>query len=194
MWAGRDSCGRNAAQVSWVALGNLSAPELLAVGQFVFSSDARLTVARDPAARSWSLVIESAVKKDSGWYECQVNTVPHTSHRLHLAVIGGAAALPCGVRRAPPLNCFAEPRCEIAGEQSVYLNVGSSHRINCTVSSPQPPAHIFWYFNHQVSTAWPGCRCYPARSRSHGTSTGGWKPRWRGTPAGLRSVSSDLIL
>ena len=92
-WAGRDSWGRKAAQVSWVALGNLSAPELLAVGQFVFSSDARLTVAQDPAARRWSLVIESAVKKDTGWYECQVNTVPHTSHRLHLAVIGGAAPL-----------------------------------------------------------------------------------------------------
>ena len=31
----------------------------------------------------------------------------------------------------------------------MYLNVGSSHTINCTVASPQPPDRIFWYFNHR---------------------------------------------
>lgn len=44
---------------------------------------------------------------------------------------------------------IAEPQCSIVGEKSVYLNVGSSHTINCTVASPQPPDHIFWYFNHR---------------------------------------------
>ena len=51
----------------------------------------------------------------------------------------------------------AEPQCQILGEKSVYLNVGSSHTINCTVLSPQPPDHIFWYFNSQplpVQSAW----------------------------------------
>ena len=65
-----------------------------------------------------------------------------------------------------------EPSCSIPGEAVVYLNVGSSHTINCTVSSPQvtnqntasghvtpvspliglltqPPDHIFWFFNHR---------------------------------------------
>ena len=44
---------------------------------------------------------------------------------------------------------IVEPQCSIVGEKSVYLNVGSSHTINCTVASPQPPDHIFWYFNHR---------------------------------------------
>ena len=43
-----------------------------------------------------------------------------------------------------------DPLCEIDGEEVVYVNVGSSHSINCSVSSPDPPHHVFWYFNQEV--------------------------------------------
>ena len=43
-----------------------------------------------------------------------------------------------------------EPLCTIEGEEVVYVNVGSSHSINCSVSSPDPPHHVFWYFNQEV--------------------------------------------
>ena len=45
-----------------------------------------------------------------------------------------------------------EPSSNIEGEAEVYLNVGSSHSIRCLVNSPQPPHHIFWYFQHQVKS------------------------------------------
>ena len=45
-----------------------------------------------------------------------------------------------------------EPSSNIEGEAEVYLNVGSSHSIRCLVNSPQPPHHIFWYFQHQVNS------------------------------------------
>ena len=45
----------------------------------------------------------------------------------------------------------------------MYLNVGSSHTINCTVASPQPPDHIFWYFNHR-----------PLPVTSHDHQAGDW--------------------
>ena len=35
---------------------------------------------------------QNALVSDSGWYECQVNTEPHTGHRLHLQVVGQCAA------------------------------------------------------------------------------------------------------
>ena len=44
-------------QVSWVRLRNMSNPGLLAVGQFVFSSDSRIGVNISPATRQWSLSI-----------------------------------------------------------------------------------------------------------------------------------------
>jgi len=115
--------------ISWVRLKNMSNPGLLTVGQFVFSQDRRIVVNTTPATQQWSLTIMTAALEDSGWYECQVNTVPHISHQVYLSVI--------------------EPSCSISGEKSVYLNLGSSHSINCTVVSPEPPHHIFWYFNHQ---------------------------------------------
>ena len=46
-----------AVQVSWVRLRNMSNPGLLAVGQFVFSSDSRIGVNISPATRQWSLSI-----------------------------------------------------------------------------------------------------------------------------------------
>jgi len=115
--------------ISWVRLKNMSNPGLLSVGQFVFSQDKRIGVNISPPTQQWSLIITNAALEDSGWYECQVNTVPHISHQVYLNVV--------------------EPSCSISGEKSVYLNVGSSHSINCTVISPEPPHHIFWYFNHQ---------------------------------------------
>ena len=44
-------------QVSWVKLRNMSNPGLLAVGQFVFSTDRRIGVTTKPAAKQWSLSI-----------------------------------------------------------------------------------------------------------------------------------------
>ena len=44
-------------QVSWVTLRNLSSPGLLAVGQFVFTTDQRVSVTRAPALRRWTLSI-----------------------------------------------------------------------------------------------------------------------------------------
>ena len=44
-------------QVSWVKLRNMSDPGLLAVGQFVFSSDKRISVSMSPAQLRWTLSI-----------------------------------------------------------------------------------------------------------------------------------------
>ena len=74
-------------QVSWLRHEGPQ-PSLLSVGMFVFISDSRLTVMEEPALEDWLLVIDSAREDDTGGYECQVNTVPHTGHTLHLHVVG----------------------------------------------------------------------------------------------------------
>jgi len=130
--------------VSWMRLDNKTTePSLLAVGQFVFTKDKRVAVTVQPAISRYSLTIVNSLVSDSGHYECQVNTEPHIGHTMHLSV--------------------REPKCSIVGEKSVYLNVGSSHTINCTVASPQPPDHIFWYFNHR-----------PLPVTSHDHQAGDW--------------------
>ena len=48
--------------MSWVRLRNMSNPGLLAVGQFVFSTDSRIGVNISPASRQWSLSITVSAK------------------------------------------------------------------------------------------------------------------------------------
>lgn len=115
--------------VSWVKLTNLSNPSLLTVGDYVFSQDNRVQVTTVAALQKYILHILYTRLDDTGLYECQVNTVPHIEHQIRLTVI--------------------EPVTEIQGQDSVYLNHGSYHAIRCSVKSPEPPHHIFWYFNHQ---------------------------------------------
>ena len=153
-------------QVSWVRLRNMSNPGLLAVGQFVFSSDSRIGVNISPASRQWSLSITVSSQSSLSaqiWPDtcCDVRTLAcwtlaGTSARwtppptwLTGFTSPSWVGLPLPLVLQRPHCDIAEPRCEILGEKSVYLNVGSSHTINCTVLSPQPPDHIFWYFNGQ---------------------------------------------
>ena len=63
---------------------------------------------------------------------------------------GGLEELVVEEQRSPVPEALMLTASEIEGEEEVFLNVGSSHVIKCIVTSPQPPDHIFWYFQHQV--------------------------------------------
>ena len=149
----------------------MSNPGLLAVGQFVFSSDSRIGVKISPATRQWQLSITVSSPSPLLCLEHIENLTPNLGLTVlserwraglwlvrvpgeHLATprSQGSPHCPGSVSSSPLPHTnsdphITEPRCEILGEKSVYLNVGSSHTINCTVLSPQPPDHIFWYFN-----------------------------------------------
>ena len=49
-------------------------PELLTVGQTVYSLDQRISIA--PSPRNWKLVITNVTQLDSGPYLCQLATHP----------------------------------------------------------------------------------------------------------------------
>ena len=64
----------------------------------------------------------------------------HTSQRYHFRLITSK-----NTSLSSP-----DPLCAIDGEEVVYVNVGSSHTINCSITSPDPPHHVFWFFNEKV--------------------------------------------
>ena len=72
-----------------------------------------------------------------------MNTVPHLAHEATLRVVGRWGAV-LGSR-------VPEPRSTVEGEGVVYLRRGSPHTITCTITSPAPPHHVFWYFQQQVA-------------------------------------------
>ena len=45
-----------------------------------------------------------------------------------------------------------EPTTTILGGSEIHINVGSTINLTCLVRhSPDPPAHVFWTHNQQVS-------------------------------------------
>ena len=65
-------------QVSWIRKGRH--PVVLSSGGFTFTSDKRVRVTHGPEGGDpddWRLAIDPVMERDSGLYECQVNTRPH---------------------------------------------------------------------------------------------------------------------
>ena len=72
-------------QVSWVRQSDLA---ILASAGVSHTSDSRISAASDADQGDWQLRIQEALIKDSGLYECQVNTEPKINWPVHLHVEG----------------------------------------------------------------------------------------------------------
>jgi Immunoglobulin V-set domain len=72
-------------QVSWVRQSDLA---ILASAGVSHTSDSRISAASDAEQGDWQLRIQEALIKDSGLYECQVNTEPKINWPVHLHVEG----------------------------------------------------------------------------------------------------------
>ena len=133
----------------------------------------------DQPLNDWSLQIQSVRPSDEGVYECQVGTTPHINRFIHLTVVGDSLtfikfiAKLSNYRRLISFvitifldevlngvvwqrcNCIfvSEPTTTILGGNEIHINVGSTINLTCLVKhSPDPPAHVFWTHNQQVST------------------------------------------
>lgn len=76
----------------------------------MFSGDQRFTVLHQPDLNEWNLKIEYATLKDSGVYECQVNTEPKIKLSVLLEVTGE------GAKRKKKVCCFSGGRQEFSRE------------------------------------------------------------------------------
>lgn len=76
---------RFAFQVSWIRKRDL---HILTAGILTYTSDQRFQVNRPDKSENWTLQIKFPQLRDSGIYECQVNTEPKMSLAFRLNVIG----------------------------------------------------------------------------------------------------------
>lgn len=72
-------------QVSWIRKRDL---HILTAGILTYTSDQRFQVIRPDKSDNWTLQIKFPQIRDSGIYECQVNTEPKMSLPFRLNVIG----------------------------------------------------------------------------------------------------------
>ncbi|XP_066976696.1 zwei Ig domain protein zig-8-like [Macrobrachium rosenbergii] len=118
--------------VSWIRDADL---HILTVAQYTYTADDRFEVIHSPDtnAHSWILKIKSVQPRDSGRYECQVNT--HPTDPITFPVY---------------LSVFV-PTARIIGSPERYVDRGSTINLTCIINhNPDSPTEIFWYHNNKV--------------------------------------------
>ncbi|XP_014286138.3 zwei Ig domain protein zig-8 isoform X2 [Halyomorpha halys] len=114
--------------VSWMRKRDL---HILTSNIYTYTGDGRFSVIHPDPSDDWNLKIEYVQKRDSGIYECQVNTEPKINMAIHLNVEAAQA--------------------NIWGPEDVYVKKGSTISLTCTVNvHSTPPSSVHWYQGSSV--------------------------------------------
>ncbi|KAM7345433.1 defective proboscis extension response 1 isoform 2-T3 [Cochliomyia hominivorax] len=109
--------------VSWIRKRDL---HILTAGSTTYTSDQRFQVLRPENSGNWTLQIKYPQPRDSGIYECQINTEPKMSLSYVLNVI--------------------ELKASIIGPTDLYVKSGSDINLTCKIiQGPHELGNIFWY-------------------------------------------------
>ncbi|XP_042857732.1 zwei Ig domain protein zig-8-like [Penaeus japonicus] len=113
------------ARVSWIRHRDL---HVISAGLVVFASDQRYRVIHPATSDNWTLQIKYVQQRDSGTYECQVNTVPKISMSFYLTVI--------------------ESRATIQGPS--YVKAGSTINLTCIINQVNVEGLVYWYRDQEI--------------------------------------------
>ncbi|KAH8263610.1 hypothetical protein KR044_011406, partial [Drosophila immigrans] len=129
--------------VSWIRKRDL---HILTVGTATYTSDKRFqacssflyAVTESKDAREWTLHVKSPLAKDSGIYECQVNTEPKMSMAFQLNII----------------EISPDAKAIISGPHDLHFKAGSAIIIHCVVKQPSVKdiGPIYWYRGEHMIT------------------------------------------
>ncbi|XP_072388686.1 zwei Ig domain protein zig-8-like [Diabrotica undecimpunctata] len=114
--------------VSWIRKRDL---HILTAGILTYTSDQRFQVIRPDKSDNWTLQIKFPQIRDSGIYECQVNTEPKMSLPFRLNVV--------------------EAKARILGPSDLHVKAGSSITLTCLISQgPHDLGTVFWYKGENI--------------------------------------------
>ncbi|KAH8403315.1 hypothetical protein KR222_010332, partial [Zaprionus bogoriensis] len=121
--------------VSWIRKRDL---HILTVGTATYTSDKRFQVTESKDSREWTLHVKSPLAKDSGIYECQVNTEPKMSMAFQLNII----------------EISPDAKAVISGPHDLHFKAGSAIILNCVVKQPSVKdiGPIYWYRGEHMIT------------------------------------------
>ncbi|XP_063586292.1 zwei Ig domain protein zig-8-like [Penaeus indicus] len=125
-------------EVSWIRRRDL---HVLTSGVHTFASDQRFIALHADRSENWTLHIRFSQARDSGAYQCQVNTDPRISMLFHLTVTA-----PEPLSRLP-----AEAATLMDGSNQRYVRAGSDIQLSCRTSvASQPPGLLYWYRDAEI--------------------------------------------
>lgn len=111
--------------VSWMRKRDL---HILTTNIYTYTGDQRFSVVHTPGTDDWDLKIEYAQQRDSGIYECQVNTEP----KINLAILLEVTAA----------------RAKILGSQEVHVKRDSTISLSCSVNIHA--SSVLWYHGSSI--------------------------------------------
>ncbi|XP_069980179.1 neural cell adhesion molecule 2-like [Penaeus vannamei] len=115
-------------KVSWIRRRDL---HVLTSGVHTFASDQRFIALHADRSENWTLHIRFSQARDSGAYQCQVNTDPRISMLFHLTVTEAATLMD--------------------GSNQRYVRAGSDIQLSCRTSvASQPPGLLYWYRDAEI--------------------------------------------
>ncbi|KAM7341326.1 defective proboscis extension response 7 isoform 2-T6 [Cochliomyia hominivorax] len=112
--------------VSWMRKRDL---HILTTNIYTYTGDQRFSVVHPPGSDDWDLKIEYAQQRDSGIYECQVNTEP----KINLAVL---------------LDVTVAARAKILGSSEIHVKRDSTIALACSVNIHA--SSVLWYHGSSV--------------------------------------------
>ncbi|XP_073990252.1 uncharacterized protein isoform X2 [Rhodnius prolixus] len=140
-------------KVSWMRKRDL---HILTSNIFTYTGDARFSVVHPDPSDDWNLRIEYVQKRDSGIYECQVNTEPKINMAIQLNVDAVCREIECGgemsaVTDQTGTGGFTAAQASIWGPEDVYVKKGSTISLTCSVNvHSSPPGSVLWYHGASV--------------------------------------------
>uniref|UniRef100_W8CDE7 Ig-like domain-containing protein n=2 Tax=Ceratitis capitata TaxID=7213 RepID=W8CDE7_CERCA len=127
--------------VSWMRKRDL---HILTTNIYTYTGDQRFSVLHPPGSEDWDLKIDYAQQRDSGVYECQVNTEPKINLAVSLEVNAGS-----NIRDKIPEHQYdtKAARAKILGSTEIHVKRDSTIAIACSVNTHA--LSVTWY--HGVS-------------------------------------------
>uniref|UniRef100_A0A1A9WQB3 Ig-like domain-containing protein n=1 Tax=Glossina brevipalpis TaxID=37001 RepID=A0A1A9WQB3_9MUSC len=129
--------------VSWMRKRDL---HILTTNIYTYTGDQRFAVVHPPGSDDWDLKVEYAQQRDTGIYECQVNTEP----KINLAVMLEVTA------EVDIKDKISEPqyydskaaRAKILGSTEIHVKRDSTIALACSVNIHAPS--VTWYQGSSV--------------------------------------------
>ncbi|KAK7078180.1 hypothetical protein SK128_009566 [Halocaridina rubra] len=139
--------------VTWLRRRDL---HILTTGHHTYSADDRFQVVHEEGTDEWTLVVQYAQLRDSGIYDCQVNTDPKISRPVTLNVVETSRPISVSKTKVFIANNTASTkegdlRVEIYGPRELIIEEGSLLTLTCLVTSLYGPSTLInWYHDTQL--------------------------------------------
>lgn len=129
--------------VSWMRKRDL---HILTTNIYTYTGDQRFSVVHPPGSDDWDLKIEYAQQRDSGIYECQVNTEP----KINLAVLLDVTAMAVvkDTISEPQYHDSKAARAKILGSTEIHVKRDSTIALACSVNIHA--SSVRWYHGSSV--------------------------------------------